>query len=177
MSWDEQCYLPSGAADLRAEQSAVFAALQHREFVRPEIGEMLSKLEAKTVEMSADERIVVRHARKEYDRERILPSDFVARRAETQSLAYHRWREARAASDFRLFAPWLQKIIDLAKEEAGFFGKSGDAAYDYWIDQRWAGLLCSAFEAKRERERERERDSSLLILHFLSRRHSTATPE
>lgn len=139
LGWDEQVYLPPGSAPLRGQQSALMAELVHREASHPEIGEMLSAVEATPAELTADQLAVVRQARRDYDQATKLPADFVREKAEHTSRGYHAWVSARSRSDFGSFAPFLVKHLELARREAGYMG-CGARPYDYWIDQHDPGV-------------------------------------
>jgi len=142
LGWDEQVNLPPGAASLRAQQNAALAAVVHRDFTKPEIGEWVDELEK--AELDADAACVVRETRREYDRAVKLPADFVRRKSEAASNGYHAWTEARKNDDFAAFAPMLEMQLDLAREEAGYLGCGGNP-YDYWIDRFDPGMSAGVF--------------------------------
>lgn len=139
LEWDEQVNLPPAAAAYRGRQRAELSALIHREQTAPEIGQWLDALEADREKYSESDHVVLRFARREYDRETKLPLDFVRHRAESQSHAYHAWLEARHQNDFPAFAPHLEEQIRFARQEAAYLGHEDDA-YDYWIDRFDPGM-------------------------------------
>lgn len=142
LEWDEQVNLPSESSRFRGEQLAHLSELLHREETSPQFEMMLSEVE-RSPDISSfteQELLIVREARKDFDREKKLPSEFAARKAEAQSRAYHGWVKAREASDFSAFAPLLAEQVDLAKEEANYQGFEGADAYDYWIDHFDPGM-------------------------------------
>jgi carboxypeptidase Taq len=145
LGWDEQVNLPPDSADLRAEQVAVMAELEHAAATDPRIGERLAELEDQRAELTADEQVIVRYARRDYDRVTKLPPEFVRDKAAHSSRAYHAWTACRAKADFPGFAPFLQKHLDLARQEAAFLGYAG-APYDYLIDQHDPGMTAAAVE-------------------------------
>jgi len=145
LGWDEQVNLPPDSADLRAEQLALVAELEHAAASDPRIGERLADLESRRTELTADEQVVVRQARRDYDRVTKLPPEFVREKATHASRAFHAWAECRAKADFSGFAPFLQKHLDLARQEAAYLGH-GAAPYDYMIDQHDPGMTAAAIE-------------------------------
>lgn len=145
LGWDEQVNLPRASTDLRTEQAALVAELQHQAASDPQIGELLSQLEDGDRGLSQDQRVVVRLTRRDYDRIVKLPAEFVAERARHSSAAYHAWAEARAKDDFASYAPFLEKHLELARREAEHVGW-GDRAYDYAIDKHDPGMTASAIE-------------------------------
>ena len=146
LGWDEQVNLPSGSADHRAQESATLADIIHREATHPEIGQWLECLENSLANLSREAQTVVREARRDYDRRIQIPSEFVARKANAQSMAYHAWAQARKDSDFEHFSPFLEEQLRLAKEEAAYLGFSVNP-YDYHIDQHDPGLTGERIEA------------------------------
>lgn len=145
LGWDEQVNLPAESAGRRAEQAALLAELHHREATNPRIGASLAALEAQGENVTADERVLRRHARKDYDRLTKLPAEFVAEKARLDSAAYHAWAEARARRDFPKFAPYLQRQLDCAKREAELLGATD--AYDHALDKHDPGMTAVRFAA------------------------------
>lgn len=141
LGWDEQVNLPPDSADLRADQLALLAELDHDASTRPEIGDLLTQLEAPATwsRLDADSQVVVREARRDYDRATKLPPALVAEKARLSSAAYHAWADARARSDFAAYAPFLQQHLDLARREAACLGW-GERPYDYAIDRHDPGM-------------------------------------
>ncbi|HEY9248298.1 MAG TPA: carboxypeptidase M32 [Rariglobus sp.] len=149
LGWDEQVNLPPDSADQRAEQLALLAELQHAAASDPEIGKLLAGLENQVCHLMSDKpsgfdgrRVVLREARKDYERVVKLPSEFVAEKARLSSAAYHAWAEAKTKSDFAAFAPFLEKHLALAKQEAAYLGW-GDRPYDYAIDKHDPGMTAA----------------------------------
>lgn len=142
LGWDEQVNLPPDSADQRAEQMALIAELQHAAATDPEIGRLLDALEREGAALTADQRVNVREARRDYDRATRLPAELVSEKARLTSAAYHAWAGARADNNFAAFAPFLEKHLDLARREAEALGW-GDRPYDYAIDKHDPGMTCA----------------------------------
>src|ERR1039458_501839 len=73
LGWDEQVNLPPGSASLRAEQLALLAELHHAAAGDARIGELLGRLEAQRDTLNDDQRVLLPHARRDYDRVTKLP--------------------------------------------------------------------------------------------------------
>jgi len=154
LGWDEQVYLPPDSTDLRSEQLALLAELHHAAASDSDIGLLLTDLEADYERLDPDQQVVVREARRDYDRVTRLPAEFVAEKARHSSAAYHAWTNARKNADFASFSPYLGKHLDLARREASYLGWS-DRSYDYAIDKHDPGLSAAQIrslfdELKRE---------------------------
>ncbi len=135
LGWDLQTYMPPGGAEARAEQTATLNRIAHEKLVAEEMGETLSELEQQMAQGSPndDDYALFRQAKREYERNLKLPADLVARLARTTSLAHQVWVEARRKSDFSLFAPVLQEIVNLELEMAQAIGFQ-DSVYDPLLD-------------------------------------------
>jgi carboxypeptidase Taq len=145
LGWDEQVNLPPGAAEQRAAQHAALAEAQHAAASDPRIGELLVALEAVATNLTADERAIVAHARRDYDRATKLPADFVRDKAAQGSRGFHAWAKAKAADDFAGYAPVLDKNLEFAQREAAYLGR-GDAPYDHALDKHDPGLTAATVD-------------------------------
>ena len=145
LGWDEQVNLPSDSAAQRAAQHAALAETTHAAMSDSRIGELLVALEADVPTLTPDQQVVVRWARRDYDRATKLPADFVREKAEQGSRGYHAWADAKKTADFARYAPVLEKNLELAKREAAYLGH-GDAPYDYMIDKHDPGMTAAVIE-------------------------------
>jgi carboxypeptidase Taq len=136
LSWDQDTYMPPGAAEARAQQISTVRRTAHERFVADDVGELLDALEPWAQEQDYDtfEASLVRVARRQYDRERKIPADLVARRARASTLAYAAWEKARPANDFAAFQPHLAESVGLNIELAEALGYE-DRRYDALLDR------------------------------------------
>jgi carboxypeptidase Taq len=145
LGWDEQVNLPPGGASQRAAQQAALAEVQHAAASAPRIGELLAYLEAGSLVLTADQRAIAAHARRDFDRATKLPTEFVREKAAQGSLGYHAWARAKAADDFAGYLPVLDKNLELAVREARYLGR-GAAPYDAMLDKYDPGLTAAAVD-------------------------------
>ncbi len=146
LGWDEQVNLPKESKDQRQNQKALMALLVHEANTDPEIAKLLAELEDSRDELAESEQVIVREKRRNYDRTVKLPAEFVERCTRTSSEAYHAWAKARANNDFKAFAPYIQKHIELCLESAGYLGWD-DRPYDLMIDNHDPGMDASTIAA------------------------------
>jgi len=136
LGWDQEVNIPAKGAEWRAEQSAYLSGLAHRKSTDPEINNLLLAVEESELvsDPLSDAAVNVREWRRSYDRATKLPTEFVEVFSRTASLAQHVWAEARAKSDFSLYAPKLGELIELTKQKADYFGYD-DKPYDALLDE------------------------------------------
>jgi carboxypeptidase Taq len=138
LSWDQETYMPPKAGAYRAEQLSQLAGLTHALGTSAEVGDWLESCEdhlppCADEEETALRAVNVREWRRDYDRATKLPARLVEDVARTTSLARETWAQARRESNFALFAPWLEKILGLAREQAECWGYS-TCAYDALLE-------------------------------------------
>ncbi len=124
LGWDQQTYMPPGAAAARGEQAATLGQLIHEMFVSTETGTLLAEVEAEVAgqDPDSDDVRITTVMRRDYDRATKLPGELVAEVARHTALAQEIWLRARAASDFALFAPALEKMLELTRRTAEYLG-------------------------------------------------------
>jgi carboxypeptidase Taq len=131
LAWDRQTYMPDGGVRGRAEQLATLARVAHEMLVSPETGRLLER--AGEREPGSDETALLRLARRQYDRAVKLPVHLVAETSRATALAEQAWISARETSDWSLFAPHLERVLDLKREEADYV--DGEHPYDAMLDR------------------------------------------
>jgi len=133
--------MPRGGGEHRADQMALVAGLVHDRGTDPRYDELLSTVEASSLMSDAEsaEAVNVRELRRDYERERRIPRRLVEESARVTALASQAWAEARRRDDFKSFAPWLDQVFALAREEADAVGYAG-TRYDALLDDYEPGL-------------------------------------
>lgn len=126
--WDEKTQCPRGARIGMAAKKARIAGLAHEAFVTDEIGNCLDELKANLNGFTEPQRLFVGRLSMAYGRGKAIPLEFVTRKERVTSLANAAWEQAKQSGDFTVFAPHLTTVIDLTKEEVGYYGATtGDA--------------------------------------------------
>ena len=144
VGWDQHTYMPPKGANHRAEQMGYLAKLGHEKLTSPRIGELLGQVEGSSLVKTADsvEAVNVRDIRRTYDRAVKMPAKLVEEIAKTVSQAQNVWAEARKNDHFPSFAPWLDKIVTLKREEAKAVGYK-ESPYDALLDEYEPGATAA----------------------------------
>ncbi|MFH2055586.1 MAG: carboxypeptidase M32 [bacterium] len=145
--WDQEAYLPKKAFDHRGEQLAQLGSLRHEWFTDPQVGEWLAATEGSELvkDRETEAAVNVREWRRLYDRVVKLPKEFVEDFTRTTTKASQVWAEARKKSDFSLFAPLLEKIVELCRRKADLIGFKTEA-YDVLLDEYEPGATTAEVE-------------------------------
>ncbi len=149
LNWDQETYMPHAAADHRAEQQAMVATLVHERQTSPRKGELIAACEGDTTLTGDPEAAAnIREFRRDYDLATKLPTELVSELARVGSQAQEVWKQARASSEFALFAPWLEKMVDLTKRKADCYGvPAGGEKYDALLNEYEPGMTAREVDA------------------------------
>ena len=141
LEWDQEVSMPRKGVKHRAEQLALLAGLSHDRATDPRYDELLSVLEQSSLVSDPDsaEAVNVRELRRGYDRERRIPRRLVEEMARVTALASKVWADSKRKDDFKSFAPWLDRIFVLAREEADAAGHNGNR-YDALLEDYEPGM-------------------------------------
>ena len=132
LSWDQETVMPRGAAPQRADEMAALETILHERRMNPRVGEWLAAVEG-DADLGEVERAQLRHIRRAFDRTTRVPGRLAAELARVTSRAQGVWAEARARNDFDAFAPTLERVLALKREEAQALADGGDL-YDALLD-------------------------------------------
>ena len=123
LSWDQQTYMPPGSSEGRAQALSTLSSSAHEMFISDEFGSVLEAAENATAERDpeASEALMVRRLRRDFEKSRRVPAEWVAESSREIALAFNAWNKARPASDFKSFEPHLVRVLDHKKQYVEFF--------------------------------------------------------
>jgi len=141
LGWDQQTYMPPGGNEARGNQLATLGKISHQKFTSDEIGTLLGDLEKEYegADPDSDDWRLLKVTRHNYDQATRVPAEFVAEFAVVTSKAFEAWVEARSKSDFSIFRPHLEKVVELNQRYVTFFPPA-DHPYDVLLDQFERGM-------------------------------------
>ncbi len=115
LHWDQQTNMPKAAAATRGGQLAILSKIAHEKATDPAIAGWLADLEG--ADLDEAQQGGLRNIGRDYERATKLSSDLVERFAHAEAAGFQAWVQAKAASDFSMFAPHLQTLLDLTVEK------------------------------------------------------------
>ncbi|MHA2070955.1 MAG: carboxypeptidase M32 [Candidatus Thorarchaeota archaeon] len=146
--WDLETYMPPAGIQLRSEQISVLSKIGHEKSTTPEIGKLLEAAEKEQDSMNEVQKRNLFLARREYDIDTKIPSELIGRLTKQQAIATDVWKKAKAAKDWQMFEPELQKLIDVSreKEEIAMKVKGISSIYDSMLDQFERNMTASMID-------------------------------
>ena len=147
LSWDQETYMPAGGIASRADQLTTLRRIAHVRFTAEEVGELLDRAAAEVAgePSDSDDASLVRVTRRDYDHARKLSEELVGEIARAGAVARPVWQKAREDADFKLFAPYLEKNVELNRRVADALGYK-DRPYDALLDRTEPGLTTHQLE-------------------------------
>ena len=139
LSWDQQVNMPPGGNEARGQQLATLSKIAQEKFISDEVGRLIDDLKQELNGADTDEAALVRVASRNYDKAIRVPPSFIAEQAIVTSKAFEAWIEARGKSDFSIFQPHLEKVVELVHQYISFF-PAGNHPYDTLLDDYEPGM-------------------------------------
>src|SRR6056297_2437751 len=142
LSWDQETVMPRGAVEQRAEEMGAMQAMMHARKTDPRIGEWLEDARAPDEAGAAQLRLIGH----QFGRLTRVPADLTRALASLTSRSQAQWAAARAEDDFAGFAPTLEEVVRLKREQGAALADGGDV-YDALIDDYEPGASAAELAA------------------------------
>jgi carboxypeptidase Taq len=142
LGWDQHVTMPPRDGPARAEQLAVLRRITHEKFVDPEVGRLLEQLEGFEAEHEYDsfEASFIRCTRRDWEKDRKVPTELRVEMARSSALALPIWVEARKNDDFASFLPALREQLELRRRYVECFDGEFAEPYDALLDDFEQGM-------------------------------------
>jgi carboxypeptidase Taq len=144
LSWDQETYMPSGGAALRAQQLSTLAGIVHDMATNTEYGKLLESLEQES-SLDSKQKNNIRLSLRDYRRAKKYSREFVEEFSRSVSEAFNAWQEAKKKNSFSIFAPKLKKLVELKRQECELLGYEKHP-YDALMDEFEPGLTTADVE-------------------------------
>lgn len=144
LGWDQEVYMPQKGFAARSRQLSTLASVAHEVVTSEEYGNILTELQSRQ-DLDEEQQANVRLSLEDYTKKQKLPSSFVAKLAEQTSASYQAWIDARKANDYSLYAPQLEKMLELKLQEADLYGYEVHA-YNALMDEYEKGATVAMLD-------------------------------
>lgn len=125
--------MPPGAVKQRSLQLELLSRINHKMNTDPEIGKLLDAIQTHTGYKTLNQ-LEMRNIyliKKSYDEQTKLPEKLVAELAKQQALTVNVWKKAKAAKNFTMFKPDLEKLVNLSQQAAEILMKVKETKTPY----------------------------------------------
>ena len=144
LGWDQRVTMPPLGTPARAEALATLGRIAHEKFVGAEIGSLLERLAPfeESLDYDSDDASLIRVTRRDWEKQRRVPSELRAEMTRAGSQGHQIWVEARASSDFESFLPALERNLELKQRYVECF-EWDDSPYTPLLDDFEPGMKTS----------------------------------
>jgi len=132
LNWDLQVYMPDGSNEGRSELISLVGEITHKRLISKKTEDLISNAE-KIDNLDLIDSAILREAKRQYEKAVKIPTELVVEIAKTATLGHKAWEKAREKSEFSIFLPYLEKMIELQKEYADLID-IGECRYDTLLD-------------------------------------------
>jgi carboxypeptidase Taq len=144
LGWDQKVTMPPGGHPARAEALATLSRVAHEKFTDAEIGRLLERLAPyeESLEYESDEASIIRVTRRDWEKQRRVPTELRTELTRAAALGNQVWIEARANDDFATFLPALERNLELKRRYVECF-EWEDSPYTPLLDDYEPFMLTS----------------------------------
>lgn len=130
--WDTRVNMPKKGMPYRGELLGYLSSEQYKLQTSPELKAFLDEFSS-AADLDDVTAAMVRELQRAYDHTMKIPAQEFREYSVATAAAEAAWEEARAKSDFSLFLPHLEKLIDYNRKFIGYWGHKG-TQYDTLLD-------------------------------------------
>ena len=137
---------PSDTWEGRGRTMEIMSELTYKLSTAPEIGDLLTYLEARGDELDAQTKREVEVLRKNFDQTKKIPAEEYVAYNVLLNDAQAIWAKAKNEDDFGSFAPYLEQIVDYNRKFAGYYN-AAMKPYDALLNEYEEGMTMETLDA------------------------------
>jgi carboxypeptidase Taq len=156
MYWDMRTGAPKKGVEQRSEVIGVLSQDVFKMSTSEEMAAYIAELSPKEVQGQLSEvtRFTLAECKKEYERNKKIPADEYKEYVVLQSKAESIWEEAKETSNFSMFQPYLEKLVEYNKKFITYYGYK-DHPYNTLLDLYEPGITVDILDRVFKKLRER----------------------
>jgi carboxypeptidase Taq len=124
LNWDQETYMPVKGQQFRAQQIATLSGIAHELSTSNSYEKALMDLKDEK-KLSVSQRKNIDLLIFDFEKSKKLSADFIVKLSQATSKSFHAWLASRKANDFSIFAPELEKMVNIQQEKASIYGYEG----------------------------------------------------
>ena len=132
-NWDLSVYMPEDGAGARVEALAKLSTLMQKLFLDRDFVELIKKAENEK-DLDDSEKAILRTLKRALKHYQKLPAEFIEEFSKVTSEGQIAWQNAKKESNFSIFEPYLEKIVELSIKKAEYLGYR-EHPYDALLDE------------------------------------------
>lgn len=137
--WDMKTYMPKKSLDSRV---GVLEYLSEQEFkltTGEKVAEFIEFFKGEMKQLDLVDKVMIENLKRNYDETKKIPKDKYLEYVVIASKSEAAWEEAKEKSDFSIFKPHLEKVVEYQKEFVNYWGYK-ENKYDTLLDKYEKGI-------------------------------------
>ncbi|WP_442893549.1 carboxypeptidase M32 [Bacillus sp. 2205SS5-2] len=143
--WDLRTGAPKKGVEQRSEVIGMLSEDVFEMSTSDKMAAYIRELSSQKQDLSASVRTILEECKKNYERNKKIPAAEYKQYVVLQSQAENVWEEAKEASDFEKFRPYLEKLVDFNKKFIDYWGYE-DNKYNTLLDMFEPGVTVSVLD-------------------------------
>jgi carboxypeptidase Taq len=135
--WDLRTGAPKQGVEQRAQVIGMLSSEVFKMSTSEEMASYIANLSNEN--LSEKTKKILEESKKQYELNKKIPAEEYKEYVILQSNAESVWEEAKAKSDFSLFSPYLEKLVEMNKRFISYWGSKGNN-YDVLLDMYEPGV-------------------------------------
>lgn len=154
--WDMRTGAPKKGIEQRSEVVGMLSGEVFHMSTSSDMAAFIASLSSEEAKKTLSETTskIVEECKKEYERNKKIPAEEYKEFVVLQSKAESVWEDARAASDFDMFKPYLERIVAYTRKFIGYWGYEGNP-YNTLLDMYEPGMTVEVLDQVFRELRER----------------------
>ena len=137
---------PSGSWEGRGETTAILSEIMYDLIASPENGTLIDYLKEHAEQLSPVQARELEVLEKQYLQMKRIPAEEYIAFNVLKNDSQANWEKATAASDFAIFQPYLEKIVEFQRKFAGYYN-ADLPAYDALLNEYEEGMTMEVLDA------------------------------
>lgn len=143
--WDLRTGAPKEGVEQRSEVIGMLSSEVFKMSTSDEMSAYIEQLTKEEASLTEIGRKTVEECKKEYDRNKKIPAEEYKEYVILQSKAESVWEEAKSKSDFEMFQPYLEKLVEKNKRFIQYWGYEGNK-YNTLLDMYEPGVTVAVLD-------------------------------
>jgi carboxypeptidase Taq len=141
--WDLRTGAPKMGMQQRSEVVGMLSSEVFKMSVSEEMAAYIANLKGKSISEISNK--TLEECNKNYERNKKIPAEEYKEYVILQSNAENVWEEARAKSDFAMFQPYLEKLVEMTRSFVDYWGYQNNK-YDTLLDMYEPGITVNILD-------------------------------
>jgi len=135
LRWDQLVTMPPGGEEERGLMLGTLSKLAHEKFTSDAMGRLLEELKEESTDsdLGDEAKWLIQVTARDFEKMVRIPPAYVSDKAKVIARSQQAWLEARSKSDYSLFRPFLEEVLDLCIRYIDYF-PPGEHPYDLLLD-------------------------------------------